>query len=547
MLKIKTAILAGVLATSTLAFATTQSFETPNFLPNDSQYSPFVYPIKYLGQTGESNNFYLTMYCINTNYFSYLSPSKGIVVNRKANLNASTDVAQNSLSLINQAHPANVEIYYNVGQVTPSQLKGYFTSGASVIAQKGEATKQFAPLATHTKLFQADNGSNLYFTVCGSVNLQTVGMTCKGNNDLRFVETTPVLYDDFQGLTQAIVASDGTGKFPGGEGTTNSSGTNLPPVNIGNYQVKFYAGRGNEFVGGDQASESKKWPLYINPPMTGEHAPGTVSWYDQVIYDAATQLEEGHNVTLYVADFEVGDNSSFVNNIWRFAQNGFQDKKSVDRNSNSKVKNQYMGNLTVYFLWQYYKGDKHLSENVGHRTYKNLYGNPIVSVSGSNGSHYQIYSAQIWPVNSPNGPITPQDMHNKFVIMDVSDNPTARELFVTSSNLDQPGKAGGGVLWQEGTIISAPSGAWSGANTNAPSLFNAYLNYYKMLWNTRQGSSTPGQINFFKMIAPLQLQGKINWIETVPNAPYNSSSPVQPVSGIDSFFYPIPISTTAEI
>ena len=138
-------------------------------------------------------------------------------------------------------------------------------------------------------------------------------------------------------------------------------------------------------------------------------------------------------------------------------------------------------------------------------------------------------------------------MHNKFVIMYVPSNPSANTLYVSSSNLDKPGKDGG-ALWQVGVVIRPQSGSstWSGSEMTENSLFANYINYFNLLSQTSVESlgvknAYKGQRDFAELIFPDVLNGSINWIETVP---YDGSYKTKMSEGIDSFFFPVPISTS---
>jgi hypothetical protein len=312
-------------------------------------------------------------------------------------------------------------------------------------------------------------------------------------------------------------------------------------VRIGPYQVWFYAGRDDEFVGGVGGADQEAWPMYLNPPRPGQHASGTVNWFDAAIQDAARQLRQGRTVKLSVAMFEVGQEAAFVENLWKFVGEGFAGSVTEDRTSGDRVASPFPGNLEVRFLWQFQS-----LRDPDSTTHASLIGSPELARSDpATGGTYRLSSARIWPPRDGAGnfvdPITPQDMHVKFLLLEVVGHESERRLYVTSSNLDQPGK-GSGKLWQVGTIVGEypGSGAWSGANAGKPGLWNAYRKYFDMLWAVRDGQPEAGQVAFFQRIAPEHLRGTMNWIETVPAGSPPGAGPS--VEGIDAFFFPVPIS-----
>ena len=539
-------------------------YDSPQFLANDAQFSPWIYPLQYFAAHPGNYSYIWTMYCINVDYFAQISPADNQVLAHVKDpaMPMNQDVTRYVFNLMDNSNKINsLKVYYADGDWGADKLEKLLpNNAANAVISKGKQGKDWNSLTSHAKVFQASNNQNLYVSVSGSLNLQTVGLTAKANNALRFIETTPQLYNDFSNFSNSVVANDASNQFSG-DGSLNSSGIKVPPVYINNYQVKFYAGRGNEFVGGNQTTETAPWPNYINPPVAHEHDKDVINWYDQVIYDAAKELKQGKTVNIYVAAFEIGQDSPFIDNLWRFAANGFENKHGPQRGDTTPLASQYPGQLHIYVLWQFHKVKnkksadsiptslhglfKHMlkdlkSDNDTQTTTTDLNN---TSISVANGA-YTLTAAQIWPVNDPKGPQTPQDMHNKFVIMDVVGHESERKLYVTSSNLDQP-EVGSGKLWQVGTIISArkDSGIWSGANAATPNLWNAYKHYYDLLWDSRVNGKNPGQINFYKVIAKEHLAGKVNWIETVPTGKFNPAQ--APQAGIDAFFYPVPFSATA--
>ena len=350
------------------------------------------------------------------------------------------------------------------------------------------------------------------------------------------MERTPTLYADFAALAQAAGAGSGQGRFPGGTGDADGSGTALPPVPVGNYLVSFYAGRGQAFVGGAPASPDRPWPLYLNAPYPGQHADGVVNWYDAALLDAAAQLRQGRDVRLDIAVFEIGETAWFVNNLFRFVDEGFYGGRTEDRGSGVRLDTTRPGNLTVRFLWQFQSGNG----TADTATAALLRGPAEIRRTGKT---FMLTQARVWPKIGPNGvavnPGTPHDMHNKLLLLTVPGHEEERRIYVTSSNLDTPGQ-GSGRLWQAGTSIAARpgSGVWSGDNAGTRQLFNAYAHYFELLWDSREGQPGAGQVAFYERIACEHRAGAVNWIETVPQ----DSDPVaaSPREGIDAFFCPVP-------
>ncbi len=484
----------------------------------------------------------INMGFLNTDYSCCIKAGEGVRFDTRTVQHSSNDAARLVLSLANQCSLGSARILVGASRDTEEQLRALmpkYSGSATVVIEKSR--QRSTPDETHAKVFQLGNGVDRFFTVHGSLNLQTVGLTCKANNALRFVEKTPVLYRYFRQLADAVEFNSGQSRFDGGTGTLNGSGTALSPAVIGPYVVQFYGGRANAFVGGDTSMNDKNWPDYINPPIAGQHQPDTVNWYDNVLYDAARQLRLGRTVRLDVLVFEVGAESSFVNNLWKFVRQGFATLRTEDKSSSESVSTPFPGTLQVRFLYQFQN-----QKVQSGRTFTNLneHANIAAHADSTEGS-YSLVSGKVWTVFNDKGhvvdPTTPQDMHNKLVLLDVVGHASARKLYVTSSNLDQPGQ-GSGKLWQAGTIVSAKPGSdsWSGPNADSRNLWTAYRKYFEMLWNNRDGQLNAGQVNFHQQISDEHLKDAMNWIETVPV--HSSGVGSQSSEGIDAFFFPIPFT-----
>ena len=507
----------------------------------DPALNPWIYPLDYCAKTPGKYDVDMDMGFLNTDYFCSIDKTNGVKFITNTVQPVKRDAARRVLEKINACKELHsVRILVGGSRNTEDELRQMLPLGpAKAVVNIGLNKNAWSPPETHAKVFQLGNGVDRFFTVHGSLNLQTVGLSCKANNALRFVEKSPTLHRYFTQMSDALQSNNGEGKFEGGSGTTNSSGTDLLPATIGDYAVQFYAGKAEEFVGGVFDSEPKEWPSYINPPITNQHLPGVINWYDSVIYDAAYQLRQGRTVNIDVLIFEVGEESAFVNNLWKFVQEGFSTLKSEDKSSAETVDSRFMGNLQVRFLWQFQSTLK----NQGN-TFANLNAVPkIQAVFGHGTRHgYVLETGRTWPHFNRAGlainPNTPYDMHNKFMLLNVVGHEAERKLYVTSSNMDMP-KRGSGNLWQAGTIVSARPGSsiWSGGNANSPSLWNAYHRYFEMLWANRDGQPHSGQNNFLKQMDLARSQGPVNWIETTGNR--NGANFQEPREGIDAFFFPI--------
>lgn len=502
----------------------------------DPALNPWLSPLNECANQADQYHLDMDMGFLNTDYFCRIDPKLGAQFDTKTIQPTNRDAARLILTKVNACQPLEAErILVGASRNTVKQIKELTSiSPPGSVIEIGKRNNLWNPPETHAKVFQLDNGRDQFFTIHGSLNLQTVGLTCKANNALRFTETSPALYGYFQKLGDAVQANNGKAGF-GDDGEINSSGTALAPVNVGDYTVRFYGGRGMEFVGSDLTTKNKLWPDYINPSITRQHAPNVINWYDNIIFDAAKQLREGRTVKIDVLIFEIGEQNAFVNNLWRFVQTGFTNGKSEDKTSDQKVSTPFIGKLDVRFLWQFQSGN-----NKATKTYANLNGPSKITSPQKN---YSIETARIWPILNSSGiainPGTPRDMHNKLAILDVPGHEEERRIYVTSSNMDTP-NVGSGKLWQAGTIIEAKknSNLWSGDNTNKPSLWNAYKQYFDLLWGNREGEENAGQIHFSKLIDEKRTSGFVNWIETVPQT---SEAKIKLKEGIDAFFFPIPM------
>ncbi len=502
----------------------------------DPALNPWMQPLLQCAQTPADYDLDLDMGFINTDYACSIDQA-GVHFDTKTVQPAQADAARLTLGMATQcAQLATTRILVGASRNTVAQLKALVPDhGPDPVVRIGKSRSGWTNPETHAKVFQLGNGGDLFYTVHGSLNLQTVGMTCKANNAMRFVEKQPVLFSKFRQLGTAVQSGSGVTGFGSGSGTVAGSGGETGPVRIGSYLVYFYGGRADEFVGGDLATIARDFPANINPPIAGQHAEGIVNWYDQALFDAARQLRQGRDVRLDVMIFEIGQQNAFVLNLWKFVKQGFgagltEDKQSVDR-----VATPFPGTLRVRFLWQFQSG-----QLASGPTYVALQGPDVVE---SKDGRYRLEKATTWNPPTPAGkrykPTTPYDMHNKVMLLDVEGHEHERRIYVTSSNLDQPG-VGSGRLWQAGTVVAAGAGphAWSSARRDAPSLWNAYQHYFGMLWENRDGQPDSGQVAFFDRIARAHMRGSVNWIETVDAV---HGTQFTPREGIDAFFYPMPL------
>lgn len=521
-------------STSLANAATENSLASPTL-------NPWITPLSVCNHNQGKYRVDINMGFLNTDYICTITEKDGVKFDTKNTQRTENDAARLILNMANQCNTlASMRILVGASRDTEHEIRKLVSNASknSIIQIQKNSTLK-TPDENHAKVFQLSNGLDQFFTVHGSVNLQTVGLTCKANNALRFVEKEPTLYQYFTDLANAVQADDGTAKFKNGSGTTNSSGTDLTPVVIGNYVVQFYAGRADGFVGGDLPKQHKKWPGYINPPISGQYRADAINWYDSAIYDAARQLRLGRNVKLDVLVFEVGEDSTFVNNLWKFVQEGFSTQRTEDKVSDTHVASVFPGKLQVRFLYQFQ------NEKIKNgTTFSNLHEiSPVVSTQVTNEVSYSMTIGKSWEVLNASGqsvnPTTPYDMHNKLMLMDVVGHENERKLYVTSSNLDESGH-GSGTLWQAGTIVSAipSSDIWSGKHTNSHHLWGAYQKYFDMLWANRGGQPDAGQVSFHQKISLEHSKNAMNWIETTK--PIDGANHQVLKEGIDAFFFPIP-------
>lgn len=524
-----------------ITFFTSLVNAAPGNSLESSALNPWVTPLSFCNQNKGSFHVDINMGFLNTDYLCTITEKDGVRFDTKNLQSTQNDAARLVLNMANQCNQLeSMRILVGASRDTENELRKLVPNASkNLIVQIQKNSRLKKPDENHAKVFQLSNGTDQFFTVHGSVNLQTVGLTCKANNALRFVEKTPALYQYFTELADAVQANNGTAKFKNGSGTTNSSGTNLAPVVVGNYVVQFYAGRADGFVGGDLPKQQKQWPEYLNPPISGQHRDDAINWYDSAIYDAARQLRLGRSVNLDVLVFEVGEDSTFVNNLWKFVQEGFSTQRSEDKTSDIQLASAFPGKLQVRFLYQF-QNDK---INSGF-TFASLHDkSPVLSNAVAKEPPYSITIGKTWEVLNAAGqsvnPTTPYDMHNKLMLMDVVGHENERKLYVTSSNLDESGH-GSGTLWQAGTIVSAipQSDIWSGKNSKSHHLWSAYQKYFDMLWINRVGQPEAGQVSFHQKISALHSQNAMNWIETIkPDEAVNQQTLKE---GIDAFFFPIP-------
>lgn len=515
-----------------------------SFLPNDPRFNPWAWPLdRFAGRKGVYACD-IHMGFLNTDYFCDIVAGQGVNFVRDRPRTAADDVTRRVLARIDGCDTmASLVIRYGVGDVSPEAVRALLPrTGQAALVEEGKLHGRWGNPETHAKVLQLSDGTAEYYTVHGSLNLQTVGLTCKGNNALRFVERTPGVHAVFAALSEAAGAGSGQGRFPGGQGSADSSGTEIPAVAVGDYMVSFYAGRGQGFVGGGPAAPDRPWPRYLDAPYPGQHAEDRVNWYDAALYDAAAQLRQGRDVSLDIAVFEIGETSWFVDHLFRFVNEGFAQERTEDRGSDVRLGTERPGNLKVRFLWQFQSGGGKAETS----TAALLRGPSVIRREDPATGHvYSLEMARVWPRLDQAGnalnPGTPHDMHNKLMLLDVSGHEEQRRIYVTSSNLDTPG-VGSGRLWQAGTIIAPGprTGIWSGDNAGKRHLFNAYRHYFDLLWESREGQPAAGQVAFHERIVREHLAGNVNWIETV--ARDADPATLAPRAGIDAFFFPVPLT-----
>ena len=499
----------------------------------DPGLNPWWLPLAYCAEHPGAHDVDINMGFVNTDYACHIDAAQGVTFEAQTRQATDSDAARWVLNSVNQCRQVRrFRLQTGVSRDSLGELHALLPAVPHAHIRIGRQEGHWSAPETHAKVFQlADTEAGRYFTVHGSLNLQTVGMCCKANNALRFVEQgAGPLYGYFNQLADAVAANSAEGLFRG-RGNANSSGI-VPEVTIGNYRVTFYAGRAQAFVGARADDSALPWPAYLNPPIEDRHAPGIVHWYDGVLYEAARQLQQGREVHLDVLMFEIGQDSAFVNHLWRFVQEGFVGGRAVD--GDSAVASPITGRLHVRFLWQFQSHPRS-----GGETTMNLNTLTAIDTPGPQGG-YRLQTGRIWPQFDAQGqnvpPTTPYDMHNKVALMSVREQPAENRIFVASSNLDVPG-VGSGRLWQVGTVVRSMSPPPAASVERPGSLFQAYQDYFERLWRNRQGQPEAGQVSFYETLAPLHRTGRVNWIETsVPGA----SGEIDVTPGIDAFFFPVP-------
>jgi len=312
---------------------------------------------------------------------------------------------------------------------------------------------------THGKNMLATNGS-VWLSQNGSANLQTVELTTKANNSLVFVETEPTLYNHFLGLWHAVRDNGASASYFPNCSRDSTGLTATQAVQIGSRQVTFYAGRNNCFVGPtwQNGGLNTPFPGNLYPPIHNEITSlDNVNWYDQVLYDAGELLYTNSNsVTIDIVMFEIGLSNPFIDNLYRFVNNGFEKGKAISKANPSHTprgNTNFPGKLTVNL---YYQFQDPLSGSLATNTYTYLNTNNGCVTNGS----YQINTVKVWQDFAERGltePKTPMDMHHKFAMITYQNSSGAMsdyKLYIASSNLDQPG-VGSGKKWQSGTVLQA--------------------------------------------------------------------------------------------
>lgn len=502
----------------------------------DPTRNPWALPLAYCAAHPGAYDVDINMGFVNTDYACQISAAHGVQFDKQTRQSTDHDAARWVLNAVNRCQDTRqFRLQTGVSRDSLAELQALLPAVPHADIRIGRQDGYWSPPETHAKVFQlADPAAARYFTVHGSLNLQTVGLCCKANNTLRFVEQgAGLLHGYFKQLADAVAVNSAEGLFDG-RGSAQSSGL-VPEVAIGDYRVAFYAGRAQAFVGVHDADSALPWPRYLNPPVAGHHAPGIVHWYDGVLYEAARQLQQGRAVHLDVLMFEIGSESAFVNHLWRFVQEGFAGGIPVD--GDGVVDAPIKGLLQVRFLWQFQSHPKPDGE-----TTRNLNSGTAIDTSGAQGG-YHLRSGRIWPRFDAHGeivpPTTPEDMHNKVVLMSVPNHAHENRIFVASSNLDMPG-VGSGRLWQAGTVVRSVQAPPPEAAGRPGSVFQAYQNYFDRLWRNRQGQPAAGQVPFYEEQAFLHRAGRVNWIETPVTDAFGETT-VKP--GIDAFFFPVPADT----
>jgi len=161
--------------------------------------NPWITPLKFCNQNPGKYSVDINMGFLNTDYLCTITEKDGVRFDTKKVELIHNDAARLVLSMANQCNQLDsIRILVGASRDSENELRKLLPNASknSIIQiQKNSLLK--SPDENHAKVFQLSNGIDQFFTVHGSVNLQTVGLTCKANNALRFVEKTPALYQYF--------------------------------------------------------------------------------------------------------------------------------------------------------------------------------------------------------------------------------------------------------------------------------------------------------------------------------------------------------------
>jgi hypothetical protein len=449
---------------------------------SDAQLSPFVYIVNYIKNNDANMTNYPEFY-FNEGYLNF-NRNEYININKTFTPNTTEYISRNGSANITESLFETINKIPNAGQNThiiayssdaPNRLLAFDTLNPNHIHINKKLYK------THGKNMQGSNGK-VWFSQNGSLNLQTVGESCKANNSIVFVETKPILYKHFQGLWKSIYKDSADREFfP--DGTSDSTGLHSTyPIAIGDRNVSFYGGRCNSFVG---LANNATFPFNLTPPIMGEISNmSAINWFDTIIYDAGMLLMQNKSVNIDIVMFEIGKQNPFIDNLYRFVTNGFENNISISKAYKyQKLPSTYLGKLNVNLYYQFQ------SPSQIQTTTKQY----LDKGSVKNGE-YNLNATKVWQDFAYMGqqePKTPQDMHNKFAILSYNENghKIYHKLYITTSNLDEP-CVGSGKKWQSGTIISA--------NSHNDLLFSFYENQIQTvllgqrqaaIYNTQNGSS----------------------------------------------------------
>ena len=484
----------------------------PALPQNDPQHSPFAYILNYInrypGFGSDYPRFYFNEGYLNFKEDYWLAGGETIAkwqYNIPTTKTSSADLSYNSTS-----PDITWQLFNAIDNIPGAGANTYVVAYSSDSVDTGNGKinifSQFPKIpqsnihissrdyVTHGKNMLATNGS-VWFSQNGSANLQTVELTTKANNSLVFVETTPTLYNHFLGLWHAV-RNNGAASEYFTDGTKDSTGLiATQPVQLGSRKVSFYAGRNNCFVGPTwtDGGLSLPFPGNLYPPIRSEISSlNNVNWYDQILYDAGELLYENANsVTIDIAMFEIGLENPFIDNLYRFVNNGFENGKSISKAYPAHTPQggtKFPGKLTVNLYLQF---QDPLNSSIPQATYNYLNTNDGNVTNGN----YRINVIKVWQDFARQGlsePTTPMDMHHKFAMMSYQNSSgfsTDYKLYVASSNLDQPG-VGSGKKWQSGTVIQA-----SAASDQLFAFYQKQLQYlpygqaYAATQNSTQGNA----------------------------------------------------------